>query len=147
MNRYENLKNIFFQNIEEKCHGIYKQKAYFHSLSVSTLCQKLALEKDLDIELAAIIGLFHDYAQFIHHSSFDHAKRSSKMVVPLLDNFNDNERQMIIQAIAHHSDKTRIDDQYSEILKDADVLAQYFAEPDIILKVDSQKRLNQYIAR
>lgn len=147
MNRYENLKNIFFQNIEEKCHGIYKQKAYFHSLSVSTLCQKLALEKDLDIELAAIIGLFHDYAQFIHHSSFDHAKRSSEMVVPLLDNFNDNERQMIIQAIAHHSDKTRIDDQYSEILKDADVLAQYFAEPDIILKVDSQKRLNQYIAR
>ena len=147
MNRYENLKNIFFQNIEEKCHGIYKQKAYFHSLSVSTLCQKLALEKDLNIELAAIIGLFHDYAQFIHHSSFDHAKRSSEMVVPLLDNFNDNERQMIIQAIAHHSDKTRIDDQYSEILKDADVLAQYFAEPDIILKVDSQKRLNQYIAR
>ncbi|WP_028043105.1 HD domain-containing protein [Candidatus Stoquefichus massiliensis] len=147
MNRYENLKNIFFQNIEEKCHGIYKQKAYFHSLSVSTLCQKLALEKDLDIELAAIIGLFHDYAQFIHHSSFDHAKRSSEMVVPLLDNFNDNERQMIIQAIAHHSDKTRIDDQYSEILKDADVLAQYFAEPDIILKADSQKRLNQYIAR
>lgn len=147
MNRYENLKNIFFQNIEEKCHGIYKQKAYFHSLSVSTLCQKLALEKDLNIELAAIIGLFHDYSQFIHHSSFDHAKRSSEMVVPLLDNFNDNERQMIIQAIAHHSDKTRIDDQYSEILKDADVLAQYFAEPDIILKVDSQKRLNQYIAR
>lgn len=147
MNRYENLKNIFYQTIEENCHGIYKQKAYFHSLSVSTLCQKLALEKDLDIELAAIMGLFHDYAQFIHHSSFNHAKRSGEMIVPLLDDFNDNERQMITQAIVHHSDKARIDDMYSEILKDADVLAQYFAEPDIILKADSQKRLNQYIAR
>lgn len=147
MNRYETLKNTFYQNIEEKCHGIYKQKAYFHSLSVSSLCQKLALEKNLNIELAAIMGLFHDYAQFIHHTSFDHAKRSSEMIIPWLDDFDETEKQIITQAIAYHGDKEKIDDDYSEILKDADVLAQYFAEPDIIFKQASQIRLNQYIVR
>lgn len=144
MNRYENLKNIFYQTIEEQCHGIYKQKAYFHSLSVSSLCQKLALEKEQDIELAAIMGLFHDYAQFINHSSFNHAKRSSEMVLALLDDFNDFEKQIITQAISFHSDKERIDDIYSEILKDADVLSQYFMEPQTIFKEASQKRLKKY---
>lgn len=144
MNRYEDLKNIFYQTIEEQCYGIYKQKAYFHSLSVSSLCQKLALEKEQDIELAAIMGLFHDYAQFINHSSFNHAKRSSEMVFTLLDDFSDFEKQIITQAIASHSDKERIDDIYSEILKDADVLAQYFMEPQTIFKEASQKRLKKY---
>lgn len=145
MNRYEKLKDIFYQTIEEKCHGLYKQKAYFHSLAVMSLCQKLALEKKLDIELAAIMGLFHDYAQFINHSSFHHAQRSSELVASLLDDFSENEKHIIIQAIALHSEKDKIGDEYCEILKDADVLAQYFVEPNIILKEASQKRLDKYM--
>jgi uncharacterized protein len=145
MNRYENLKDIFYQTIEEKTHGIYKQRAYFHSLAVSSLCQKLALERGLNIELAAIIGLFHDYAQFIHHSSFEHAKRSSEMLASLLNEFNDSEKQIILNAIALHSHKEHIDDEYSELLKDADVLAQYLNEPDIILKTASQMRLKRLL--
>ncbi len=145
MNRYENLRTLFYQEIENHCHGIYKQKAYFHSLQVCSLTQKLALEKHLDIEIAGIIGLFHDYAQFINHSSFDHANRSSQMMIPLLKDFSEEEKNIIINAIKNHSDKERIDDVYSEILKDADVLAQYFMKPKQIFKPASKKRLDLYI--
>ncbi|MFR7590552.1 MAG: HD domain-containing protein [Longibaculum sp.] len=145
MNRYENLRTLFYQEIENHCHGIYKQKAYFHSLQVCSLTQKLALEKHLDVEIAGIIGLFHDYAQFINHTSFDHANRSSQMMIPLLKDFSKEEKNIIINAIKNHSDKDRIDDVYSEILKDADVLAQYFMEPKQIFKPASKKRLDLYI--
>lgn len=145
MNPYEQLINIFYQNIEEKCHGIYKQKAYFHSIQVSSLCQKLALENHLDINIAKVIGLFHDYAQFINHSSFDHAKRSSEMIEAYCHDLSDEEKKMITNAIFNHSHKERIDDIYSEILKDADVLAQYFYEPDIIFNEASKNRLKKYL--
>ena len=39
MNRYEQLKDLFFKEIEKNCFGIYKQKAYFHTIQVCTLCQ------------------------------------------------------------------------------------------------------------
>ena len=52
---------------------------------------------------------------------------------------------IIQQAIAKHSEKDKMDDVYSEILKDADVLAQYFAEPDIVMSDANQKRLKKYL--
>lgn len=141
------LQEIFFQNIEEKCHGIYKQKAYMHSLKVCALAQKLALDQGLDIEIAGIMGLFHDYSQFIRHSSFQHASISSELTKDILMNqgFDEEKIDIIVKAIAHHSDKDVIDDVYSEILKDADVLAQYFTEPERIYKESYQKRLKKYL--
>ncbi|MCD7893268.1 MAG: HD domain-containing protein [Erysipelotrichaceae bacterium] len=92
MNRYENLKSIFYSQIEEHCHGIYKQRAYGHSIAVSNICQKLALENNLDIELAGIMGLFHDIAQFVYYSSFNHASRSSDMIKPYLNEYSEEEK-------------------------------------------------------
>lgn len=145
MNRYETLQNIFFETITQHCHGDYQQRAFFHSISVSTLCQKIALQQHLDIEIAGIIGLFHDYAQFIHHSSFQHALRSSEMIIPFLDAFSFNEKTIIQTAIRHHSNKEHIHDSYSELLKDADLLAQYFAEPDIVFAPQHFKRIQKYL--
>ena len=145
MNRYEILKNYFFTHIDEHCHGIYKQKALLHSIQVSALSQKLALEQHLDIELAGIMGLFHDYIQFTQHSSFQHGPRCSEWIDSILNDFQDDEIKIIQQAISRHSEKNKKDDVYSEILKDADVLAQYFAETDIIMSDANQKRLKKYL--
>ena len=145
MNRYETLKDYFFVHIDEHCHGMYKQKALLHSIQVSALCQKLALEQHLDIELAGIMGLFHDYIQFTHHSSFQHGPRCGEWISSILNEFQDDEKMIIQQAIARHSEKNKIDDVYSEILNDADVLAQYFAEPDMIMSDTNQKRLKKYL--
>ena len=145
MNRYEILKNYFFVHIDEHCHGIYKQKALLHSIQVSALSQKLALEQHLDIELAGIMGLFHDYIQFTQHSSFQHGPRCSEWIGSILNDYQDDEIKIIQQAISRHRKKNKKDDVYSEILKDADVLAQYFAEPDIIMSDANQKRLKKYL--
>ena len=51
MNHFDQLKHIFYQNIEKECFGTSKEKAYFHSLSVCHLCQKIALERHLNIQL------------------------------------------------------------------------------------------------
>ena len=147
MKRYNKLQELFYESIERECHGIYKQKALFHSLQVCALCQKLALEQGLDVTLAMIIGLFHDYAQFIHHTSFDHASRSAQMLRPYLNEFSPEDIHIIITAIQNHSHKERIDDAYSEIVKDADILAQYFYEPDIVFDDIHQKRLLRYIKK
>ncbi|UTY38489.1 HD domain-containing protein [Allocoprobacillus halotolerans] len=145
MNRYENLKDYFFMQIDEKCHGMYKQRALLHSIQVSTLCQKLALEKHLNVELAGIMGLFHDYIQFTQHSSFQHGVRCKEWIENILDDFSQEEKQIIQQAIGHHSEKDKLHDLYSEILKDADVLAQYFAEMDMVLSDTNQKRIKKYL--
>ena len=87
MKRYTLLKEIFFKTLEKSTAGIYKQKAYFHSIQVAQISMMLANEKNLDLELCAIIGLFHDYAQFIRLSSFNHAKYSGEMVLELLQQY------------------------------------------------------------
>lgn len=145
MNRYEYLKDYFFMHIDEKCHGSYKQRALLHSIQVSTLCQKLALESHLDIELAGIIGLFHDFIQFTQHSSFQHGPRCGEWIESILDDFTDEEKAIIQEAITHHSEKEKTHDIYSEILKDADVLSQYFLETDIVLPKTHQKRIEKYL--
>ena len=95
------------------------------------------------------MGLFHDYSQFINHTSFHHAKISSEMTHQLLleTDMDEEDIVIIVNAIAKHSNKDCIDDDYSELLKDADVLAQYLAEPDIIFDKHSQERLKKYLPK
>ncbi len=147
MNTYAQLKQIFYQNIEEKCYGIYKEKAFFHSLQVCSLCKKMALEQHLDLEIAGIMGLFHDYSQFIYHSSFQHAQHSATLLEDLLNktSLDSSKQHIILTAIKNHSNKERTDDIYSELLKDADVLAQYLEEPDMVMKESYQYRLKKYL--
>lgn len=145
MNRYEDLKDIFYQTIEEKCHGIYKQKAYFHSIQVCTLCQIYATKRNLDRELASIIGLFHDWAQFIYHSSFQHGIRSSELIKKYLIDFTGEEIHIITTAISKHSDKDKHDDAYSELIKDMDIYAKYLEDHDYVFKDHEQKRIDALI--
>lgn len=142
MNRYEDLKAIFYETIEQKCHGIYKEKAYFHSIQVASLCQIYAKQRNLDIELSSIIGLFHDYAQFINQSSFNHASRSAQILEKYLVDFSSDEIEIITHAIARHSDKEHRDDSYSELIKDMDILAKYYDDPTYVFKDCERKRLH-----
>lgn len=142
MNEFEKMKILFFQTIEEKCFGEYKAKAYFHSLSTCTLCQKLAIERELDLEIASIIGLMHDIGQYISHSSFNHAIVSKEFVACHLSQ-DHNKKAIILNAIENHSDKEHIHDDYCELLKDADLLAQYFEEPNRIFPTLQNQRIQK----
>ena len=147
MNRYEQLKEVFFKEIEKNCFGIYKQKAYFHSIQVCTLCQIYAKKRHLNIELASIIGLFHDYSQFIYHHSFNHAVLSSEMTEKILNsyNFSKEEIHIIVTAIRLHSHKEQIDDDYRELIKDDDLIVKYYEDPEYIFKPYENKRIQHLL--
>lgn len=144
MNRYEIIKDQVYQILNTDCFGNKRKQGLEHLFSVSALSQLLAKQSNLDIELAATIGILHDIATYKLNSSFDHANRSSLIAKDLLsqDNlFQDNEIEIIINAIKNHSNKEKIDDQYSELIKNADLLVQYLKEPEAIFSKEKQKRL------
>ena len=126
MNRYELVKESLFRLLENKSHGFYKRNAYAHLFQVSTICIILARHRQLNEELAAIIGLLHDMSIAIDCNHFAHASRSSMMARDLLKEtgmMSDEEIAIIVNAIAKHSNKETIDDDYAELIKDADVIS------------------------
>ena len=84
-------------------------------------------------------------ATYRFKSSFDHANRSSMLAREILTNsnlFNHDEIILITTAIKNHSFKDRIDDEYSELIKDADLIVQYLNEPNVSFSKEKQRRLN-----
>lgn len=146
MNQLQTIKDILYKDLEDKCFGYKKKNAYDHLFGVSSLCGILALKRNLDIEIACIIGLLHDYSTYITGTSFDHANRSALMVKKILENsnlFTIEEINIIVTAIKNHSSKDQIDDDYSELIKDADAMHQYLQEKDKVFSNDYQNRINK----
>lgn len=142
MNRYFILRDEVLHMIEEKAHGYYKREALAHMFQVETLCILLGQKRGLDEEICAIIGLLHDLAIPIYSSDFQHASRSSELAKSLLGSmFTDEEKQSIITAIKNHSHKERIDDDYSEVIKDADCLSHHLEKT--LLSHEESKRLKK----
>lgn len=150
MKRYEIIKDEVYCILNSDCFGNKRKRGLEHLFSVTTMIQYLALLNQLDVELAAIIGILHDLATYKLNSSFDHANRSSIIANDLLkkDNlFSTDEINIIVTAIKNHSHKERIDDPYSELIKDADILVQYFSEPTAIYSPEKQKRIDHFIKK
>lgn len=143
MNRYYKIKEIvndFLTNRDD----------IEHSISVATMATLLAKIDNLDMEIAAIIGICHDLAKYKYNSSFDHANRSSLLAKEIISStklFSNEEIILITTAIKNHSAKEKIDDKYSELIKNADLLVQYLNEPEAILPTKKQNRLNNILKR
>jgi hypothetical protein len=69
------------------------------------------------------------------------------MVLELLQQypFTDEEINTVYTAIINHSDKDAIHDEYSELIKDADLLVKYYDDPSTIFKPSEEKRIKKYI--
>lgn len=146
MNRYDNIKNIVYDILNNECYGNYRKNGFEHLFNVANMANLLAKIEDLDQELAAIIGILHDLATYKFQTSFDHANRSGILAENILTKsklFNDDEINLIVAAIKNHSFKERVDDKYSEIIKNADLIVQHLNEPDALLSKDKQMRLNK----
>ena len=142
MKRYLELRDLFLTLIETKTHGYYQRHAYDHGFGVSSLCMLLAKERHLDLELCAIMGLYHDIATAIYASSFQHGPRSAHLLKPYLHDFTQEEKELMLHAISCHSSKENIENPYDECLKDADVLYSYLHEQDDHYEKQHQQRLN-----
>ena len=57
--------------------------------------------------------------------------------------FENEEIDIIVQAIKNHSTKNKVHDQYSELLKMCDVLETYYHDPDCIFNEYHQKYIKK----
>lgn len=149
MNRYHLIKDEVNQILQNECYGKYRIVGYNHLYSVVATSRILANQRNLDLEIASIIAILHDLAIYKYANHFDHASRSSELARQLLqesNQFSEEELTIITTAIKNHSNKDKIDDDYSELIKDADLLVQYYDEPEATLPSTKQVRLNKILA-
>ena len=136
MRRYEIIKDEVYQILNTNCFGNKRKHGLEHLFSVAAMMKYLAIQNNLNIEIAATIGILHDLATYKLNSSFDHANRSSLIASELL------KKDELFSA---NSNKERIDDKYSELIKNADLLIQYLNDPEALLTSEKQKRINRLI--
>ena len=125
MNRLDLVRNeidfilMNLTNVEQRREG------YIHIYGVAQNCTLLAIKRGLDIELCTIIGTLHDIYTYKVGYVKEHALLGATIAESFLKElklFTNDEIEIVRNAISHHSDKKSIQDEYSELIKDADVL-------------------------
>lgn len=143
MDRLEYIR-VKVDRILQRIPSAEEQKfAYIHLYGVSKWAAYLAMKENLSPEIAAVSGMLHDIARY-QMNSHDHAAKGAELAKEILNNtqlFTADEIKIIIDAIAHHSDKEHIHDVYDELLKNSDVLDHYFYNTKEPISSADQKRL------
>lgn len=106
--------------------------AAVHLYGVAGNAALLALHRGLSAELATVAGLLHDISTYATGESKNHAGRSAAMARTCMKGsgqFTQEEMDAICSAIAHHSDKDKVQVPLDEVLKDADVLHHCLHNP------------------
>ncbi|MBK5252142.1 MAG: CHAD domain-containing protein [Peptostreptococcaceae bacterium] len=116
----EDLRNIIRDFVAEDDF----EKMHFEDVERNTLA--LAKMRNLDLEIAFLIACLHDIARIKYgFKGKKHAKKGKKEAERMLEElFFDKEIiRIVATAIENHRRKNRIDDVYSELIKDADCLS------------------------
>ncbi len=143
--RYEKIHDL----IEEEFQTIYNHTlrtyAVEHTTMVDAYITLIASSRGLDVELAKVCALLHDYFKFTRNMPLEHALRGSKIARTVLTDsklFTPDEINMVVHAIEEHSNKDRRSEKMDEALKDADVLASWCENPAKPLSPSRQIRLD-----
>jgi len=103
-----------------------------HLDEVAEYAAMIAEKRGLDVDLARMSGMLHDIHTLTEGYMTGHALPGSQIARALLADtgiVDDDELEIICTAVANHSKKRRIDDAYSEVLKDADTLSHNAGGP------------------
>ncbi len=144
MNRLEEVRKIVDSILLTQSDLFERRCGFVHLYGVSSLCSLLALKRGLDVELCSIMGMLHDLSTYKTGSSDNHAHFSSlesRSLLSSLNCFSDDEISLISLSISNHSNKSVIDDSYSELLKDADVFQHFLYNTSFSVGEVSKKRL------
>ena len=145
MNKIEKLR-IAIDKILHKNLDLENKKASFvHLYGVSTFCNMIAEKRKLDIEISLAIGMLHDISSYITNDPRDHNKYSSieaEKILLEINIFSKSEIEIIKNAIYNHRNKNKIHDEYSELIKDADVLQHYYYNSTLPNFEKEKKRLS-----
>lgn len=110
-----------------------------HMYTTMQLAKLIALQRDLNPELAGLVCAFHDIYTLLTGLHEDHGLLAEKHIVEIIADYNENardelppitegERDCIVAAVKVHSDKQSTEENaYAELLKDVDSLDSYLA--------------------
>lgn len=121
-----------------------RQEACVQLYGVSTFTSLLAKKRGQDQELAAIIGLLHDYYFYKTGINEFSGPNSAETVRPLLRDMNiftNEELVTILKAIFYHEDRSTVHSPYEEVLKDAYLLQLHFQNRNRVLSQQDVSRL------
>ncbi|NLO89327.1 MAG: HD domain-containing protein [Clostridia bacterium] len=116
-----------------------------HSIGCCRLAQVLAAKRNLDTEIGGIIGIVHDYGRIITGQKENHGEKGAEILLRFLKAlglFSEEEVNIIDEAVANHSSKGIVHKPYDELIKDVDVLDNYFSGKTRD-KEEYQRRLNK----
>lgn len=157
----------FFENhvkgfqFTEKDRELMRSIKYEHTMRVTKLCVEIGksvFDKEEEIMLCQIIGLFHDigrwkqyfvYRKFLDYETEDHAKLSVDVLIEnnVLESFDEYHRKIILDSIFEHNKIAikNINDGYilkfAKIIRDADKIDNYIVEYDNFDSKDKNKRI------
>lgn len=115
-----------------------------HAYCVSLICRLLAKKRKLKVEIASIIGYLHDIGRIRNNIiTKEHAKIGSENARNILietNVFTEAEINIICTAILRHGNKETIDDEYDELIKDADAFERSYHYSNSSMEIQREAR-------
>jgi HD superfamily phosphodiesterase len=143
-NRIEILREYIDKIVSNADDYIMRKGIYLHLYGVSYFCGLIALRRNFNAELATMAGMLHDLYTYKTMDSKEHSKKGSILAKEVLDTLkitNDEETNLICNAIAEHSDKKNKHTDFTEILIDADVIQHHLYNISLPLFENEKERL------
>ncbi|MCL2774393.1 MAG: HD domain-containing protein [Oscillospiraceae bacterium] len=131
MENYEKLKDEVWETLKD--YPMHMASVWSHFYGVASLCAFLGLKRGLDMEICKCAGLLHDLWLFLNvPMDIDTHKKHgylgsdfSREILNKNGGYSEEQTEIICRMIYNHNDKDIFHDEYSETLKDADVLEHY----------------------
>lgn len=148
MDRIEKIRGYIDEVLLNNKNIMERRNGYIHLYGVAQLSVILAKKRNLNQEIAIMAGMLHDIYTYKFEYSKDHGQKGAIMAREILEKLQvatSTEIDIICTAIHNHSNKERIDSEYDELLKDADVLQHCIYNPSIPVKNHESKRYNDLL--
>jgi HD superfamily phosphodiesterase len=132
LNRIERLRKYTDEILLNMKDTQERRCGYLHLYGVSQTCAFIALKRNLDVELATMVGMLHYLNSYKAMNTENHAEHGAVLARQILEELSlttENETDLICSAIRNHSSKATNHSAFDEVLKDADVLQHYLYNP------------------
>lgn len=150
MNRIEILRKYIDEVLLNMTDVGERRHAYLHLYGVAQACTLIALKRGEDAELATMAGMLHDIYSYAKMDPNDHAHKGAILAREILASLqitNDEETELICDAIFTHREKEAVHSDFNEVLKDADVFQQCLYNPTVEIWAPERKKRYERLKR
>lgn len=123
-----------------------RRGVYLHLYGVAQFCTLIALKRKENTELATMAGMLHDIYSYIKMDTKEHAQKGASLAREILTSLqitNEDETNIICNAIYTHSDKGTEHISFNEVLIDADVLHHCLYDPMLEINPHEKDRFEK----